>query len=132
MKPSIYLKGIDALERKCDSIIKKINKEEKKILLKQARVVRDKVKSKAPKGPTGNLKKACYATAYAANSNSQALAFAGIRPRKAPHAHLVEYGHGGPHPAPPHPFFRPAWDEVRGSVTSAVEIDLKKTVEGAV
>ena len=22
-------------------------------------------------------------------------------------AHLVEYGHGGPHPAPPHPFFRP-------------------------
>lgn len=25
-------------------------------------------------------------------------------------AHLVEYGHGGPHPAPPHPFMRPAWD----------------------
>lgn len=27
-----------------------------------------------------------------------------------PHAHLVEYGHGGPAPAPPHPFIRPAYD----------------------
>ena len=26
----------------------------------------------------------------------------------APHAHLIEYGHGGPNPAPPHPFLRPA------------------------
>lgn len=28
----------------------------------------------------------------------------------APHAHLVEYGHGGPAPAPPHPFVRLAYD----------------------
>lgn len=27
---------------------------------------------------------------------------------KAHHAHLVEDGHGGPHPAPPHPFWEPA------------------------
>ena len=26
----------------------------------------------------------------------------------APHAHLVEYGHGGKSPAPAHPFLRPA------------------------
>ena len=26
---------------------------------------------------------------------------------RAYHAHLVEGGHGGPHPAPPHPFWRP-------------------------
>jgi len=26
----------------------------------------------------------------------------------APHAALVELGHGGPHPAPPHPFLVPA------------------------
>lgn len=29
----------------------------------------------------------------------------------APHAHLVEYGHGGKSPAPPHPFLRPALDK---------------------
>lgn len=27
-----------------------------------------------------------------------------------PHSHLVEYGHGGPRPAPPHPFLRKALD----------------------
>jgi HK97 gp10 family phage protein len=29
----------------------------------------------------------------------------------APHAHLIEYGHGGPSPAPPHPFLRPALEK---------------------
>jgi HK97 gp10 family phage protein len=29
----------------------------------------------------------------------------------APHAHLVEYGHGGPNPAQPHPFLRKALDK---------------------
>jgi len=33
--------------------------------------------------------------------------------KKAPHAHLVEFGHGGKHPAPPHPFLRPAFDAFR-------------------
>lgn len=28
----------------------------------------------------------------------------------APHAHLVEYGHGGRAPAPPHPFVQPSFD----------------------
>ena len=28
----------------------------------------------------------------------------------APYANPVEHGHGGPHPAPPHPFVRPAFD----------------------
>lgn len=28
--------------------------------------------------------------------------------KAARHAHLVEYGHGGPHPAPAHPFWAPA------------------------
>lgn len=29
----------------------------------------------------------------------------------AAYANPVEYGHGGPHPAPAHPFVRPAFDE---------------------
>jgi len=31
---------------------------------------------------------------------------------RAPHAHLVEFGHGGPHAAPAHPFLRPAKERV--------------------
>lgn len=37
----------------------------------------------------------------------------GVDRKKAPHAHLVEFGHGGPHPAPPHPYLRPALDAVK-------------------
>jgi len=29
------------------------------------------------------------------------------------YAPFVEFGHGGPHPAPPHPFMRPAYDATK-------------------
>jgi HK97 gp10 family phage protein len=32
------------------------------------------------------------------------------------YAHLVEFGHAGPHPAKAHPFVRPAWDGQRTSM----------------
>jgi len=132
MQSGIYLKGLDTLERKCNQIMKEVSKEKTKLLLKEARVVRDRIKSKAPKGPTGNLKKAVYAKAYAETTSSPAVAFAGIRPKKAPHAHLVEYGHGGPHPAPPHPFFRPALDEVMPKIKEDIAKELGRTIEGAI
>ncbi len=34
-------------------------------------------------------------------------------------AHLVEFGHGGKSPAPPHPFFRPIIDLYRGDIYRA-------------
>lgn len=132
MQPSIYIKGLDELERKCNQVIKEVSKEKTQLLLKQARLVRDRIKSKAPRGPTGNLKKAAYAKAYPETTTSPAVAYAGIRPKRAPHAHLVEYGHGGPHPAPAHPFFRPAVDEMMPKVQRNIEQGLKKTVEGAI
>ena len=45
----------------------------------------------------------------------------------APHAHLVELGHGGPHPAPPHPFLVPAVEETRDRQLKAAA---KATVGG--
>ena len=92
-----------------NNIVKKVHSGETALLLAQAELVRDAIKEAAPLGPTGNLKAAAYAIAYPATATENAVAYAGIRPRKAPHGRLVEYGHGGPHPAPPHPFFRPTW-----------------------
>lgn len=34
--------------------------------------------------------------------------------------HLVEKGHGGPHPAPPHPFARPALEESKSAVLAVM------------
>lgn len=37
------------------------------------------------------------------------------------YAPFVEYGHGGPHPAPPHPFLRPAADGKADEIAEAME-----------
>ena len=113
MTTQIYLKGIEKLERNTNRLLKEIMSERTKLLLDQAKLVKDRIREKAPLGPTGNLKAAAYSVALPEKTTSAAVAYAGIRPRKAPHAHLVEFGHAGPHPAPPHPFVRPAWDEMR-------------------
>ena len=41
---------------------------------------------------------------------------------EAPHAHLIELGHGGPQPAPPHPFMEPA---IRNTVSRQLEAAAK-------
>jgi HK97 gp10 family phage protein len=135
--PSIYLKGIDQLERSTNKLLKEVTAGRTKILLDQAKLVKNRIREKAPLGPPtdtrpGSLKAAAYATAMPEKIDSPAAAFAGIRPRKAPHAHLVEFGHGGPHPAPPHPFVRPAWDEMKDEVKANIKSGLKKLIEGSV
>lgn len=132
MQAQFYLKGIDQFERQANKLIKEVNEGKTKILYDQAKLVRNRIKQKAPRGPTGNLKKAAYAAVKPPSLSGTAVAFAGIRPRKAPHAHLVEYGHGGPHPAPPHPFFRPAWDGCKDDVKRNIAAGLGKTIEKAV
>lgn len=49
----------------------------------------------------------------------------GVDLKKAPHAHLVEFGHGGPHPAPAYPFLRPAVAMCRARVASMIESALR-------
>lgn len=51
---------------------------------------------------------------------------AGVDLKKAPHAHLVEFGHGGPHPAPAYPFLRPAIAAARSRVVAIIETALRR------
>ena len=50
------------------------------------------------------------------------------RHASARHAHLVEDGHGGPHPAPPHPFWEPA---VQAHYQEALQA-LDDTIDGLI
>ena len=93
-----------------------------KALKSGARIVFKEMRRQAtidPKRRTGNLYKSIqtgkvmktvrntnYATEKYIKIGTKEEALGGY----APHAHLVEYGHGGPAPAPPHPFVRPAFD----------------------
>jgi len=132
MKPSIYLKGIDELERKTNQILKEVSKEKRQILVNAARYIRDgikqNIKSQFDK-KTGNLLGSPYAVAYPETTRSMAMAFAGIRPRKAPHAHLHEYGTVN---MPARPFVRLAIDERKGPALDMIKVGLGKTIEGAI
>jgi len=134
MKTGFYIPQgeLDKLERKCNQILKEVGREERQILLDAARYIKDGIKqnirSRFDK-KTGNLLGSPYAVAYPETTSSMAVAFAGIRPKRAPHAHLLESGTVN---MPPHPFFEPAIDERKGPAMDMIEKGLKKTIEGAV
>ena len=67
--------------------------------------------SSDPKIITGALHGSIHAYKPKAKRGGKEIAI-GVRTseRAAYYANPVEYGHGGPGPAPPHPFVRPAFD----------------------
>lgn len=52
----------------------------------------------------------------------------GVDRKKAPHAHLVEFGHGGPHPAPAHPFLRPALTAFKRAAVDLMGREIKQRI----
>lgn len=48
---------------------------------------------------------------------------------KARYAHLVEGGHGGPHPAPAHPFFAPALAKFESQGVDAIETAMLEAIK---
>jgi len=131
------ISGLDQLQSSTNKIIKDLTSQKTALLLTQAKLVQARIKEKAPVGPPtdkkpGLLKSATFATALPETTTSCAVAFAGIREGRAPHGHLVEYGHAGPQPAPPHPFVRPAWDELKDTVTNNIAKGLGEIIEGSV
>jgi HK97 gp10 family phage protein len=85
----------------------------KECLTPIAERIRDRAKSIVSIGPGHkgrHLRDLIFATPGKRDDPSVIV---GVDRKKAPHAHLVEMGHGGPHPAPAHPFLRPAFDAFR-------------------
>jgi HK97 gp10 family phage protein len=120
--------GIENVTKKFAIVAKAIDRAGKESILKQAQFIRDRIREKAPQGETGNLKRSVIAKVLPERANWPHLAIAGIDRKIAPHAGLVEYGHAGPHPAPPHPFFRPAVAECM----DIAEKNIEKDVQGGI
>ena len=89
-------------------------------------------KEKAPVGPTGNLSKNIWGRLKVYKQSETAVIVIGGKWPKAAHAHLVEFGHGGPHPAPPHPFMRPAFDATKGLSMQKMEKSFRSGIKRAV
>jgi len=55
-------------------------------------------------------------------------AYVGSRQRLAPHLHLLEKGHKGPHPAPAYPVLAPAFDATAGAARTKIEANFRRGV----
>jgi HK97 gp10 family phage protein len=53
----------------------------------------------------------------------------GVIGNGAPYAHFVEYGHGGPRPAPPHPFMAPAYEATKGRAMELAAQALREALD---
>jgi HK97 gp10 family phage protein len=124
----VKIEGKEELDRKLKQLIEHVDPDKlEPVLLNCAREVAETARAKAPLGPTGNLKRSLIAKLMPRSRVS--IAIAAVDRKIAPHGHLVEFGHGGPHPAPAHPFFRPAWDETRDKIYKTITEFLKTAVE---
>ncbi|MDD5533787.1 MAG: HK97 gp10 family phage protein [Syntrophales bacterium] len=128
------IEGLDDLSANIQALIKQVDGDEVESgLLEIAKVLHGRIRARAPIGPRrrkkvevkmlgfslgtdmldvkpGALRKAWRAKKFKTKWPGVPAVFVAPHYKLAPHAHLVEYGHGGPHPAPPHPYARPEVD----------------------
>ena len=86
-------------------------------LIAGAEPIKEEMVRIAPKGETGNLQRGIKVGGVRTSKNGRTVTV-GVHRRDIDlsdkngeyYPAFVEYGHGGPRPAPPHPFIRPAFD----------------------
>lgn len=133
---SVRLEGLPEISAAIDRILSEtkrsgaraVGEKVKRVLMGGALMVRDEVRDMAPQGETGNLKRGVFA-AYGREDKPDVLV--GMNYRIAPHAHLVEFGHGGPNAAPPHPYFRPGIAAAKPLAIRSIAEGLKRVIDEA-
>lgn len=121
---SVDVKGDKELMDAIDQAAGQVSTEEVvNILMDSARAIRDRAKALAPV-KTGLLRRSIFADEGRPWEDRRGVSVLLGVSVKAPHRHLVEFGHAGPNPAPPHPFWRPAiiaeWPIQRASIMRRV------------
>ena len=97
----------------------------KEVLRDAAEPIRVDAERNAP-AVTGKLKSAIFADR---GDPSKSSAIVGVNHNIAPHGQLVEFGHAGPHAAPPHPFMRPAVEKNRAKVRNIIAAGVEGIVK---
>ena len=151
---TFQIEGVPKLIRMINRATDASAKRTQGVLLKSAKWLRNKVRQVTPVGKlqlkeatftsartgktikrsfggSGKLKQAVIATTFKSQPIDSPAAFVKLDYRISEVGHLVEYGHGGPQPAPPHPFFRPAIDEHGTRAIKQATDDLAKMLEKA-
>lgn len=118
---SIAIEGLDELIECLDKMTNKAagGEAERNALKSGAKPVYDEMKARAPVGPSpvaykGVLKGAIQIGPIKPGRSGQRITV-GVHRKDWPYGDVyypayVEFGHGGPRPAPPHPYVRPSFD----------------------
>jgi HK97 gp10 family phage protein len=141
--------GLPELDKNIQALIREIDSDEFVTgMLQVGAVLRDELKNASPIGPVsnskkqvklngisvgteltntqGNLKKSWREKKFKSKRIGNPAVWVANDRKTAPHAHLVEYGHGGIHPAPAHPFVRPTIDRFKGKYAGLVATMLRE------
>jgi HK97 gp10 family phage protein len=132
MAKMIETKGFDGLYRRLKNTVTALNHDSlEDKMLGRAEELKDKIKSAAPQGPTGNLKRSIVAKKFRNKIKNSPAVFVAIDRVIAPHAHLVEFGTKF---MSPRPFWRNTIDansrglmnKLRRTIWTVIEREAKK------
>lgn len=115
--------GINDVVRQLDAV-GNLGRQAPKALNAGAEIVLRAAKENAPVR-TGELKNALRIGRRKKTRDQYAVEVGTFYPDAA-HTHLVERGHGGPKPAPAHPFLEPAVESTEDAVIDAIMEELMK------
>jgi HK97 gp10 family phage protein len=127
---ALRIEGLDEFNDALDGLVNAVTAEEmKKVYTEAAHIGKRAIiemhdRTLTPK--TGNYRAAIFA---GRGDQAKPSALFGVSPKIAPHSHLVEFGHGGPAPAPPHPVVRPAVAQSARSITQHVVNGLEDIIK---
>ena len=123
MKLNFRFEGLGLFNSKCGKLKNSVSgPSTEKASLEKAKVIAEDARSRAPLGPTGNLKRSLVAKLLDKRGDNPRVALAGVDRKIAPHAHFLEFGTSR---MSAHPFFRPAVESHKEGVTNSI----KKRIE---
>uniref|UniRef100_A0A6H1ZKA6 Putative tail protein n=1 Tax=viral metagenome TaxID=1070528 RepID=A0A6H1ZKA6_9ZZZZ len=123
---NLKIEGLDKLKSSLELLEKRVDGAREATLMAQAKRIKNRIIEKAPRGPTGNLKRSPVVKRMPQARNYPAIVIVAIDRKIAPHAHFVEFGTSR---MAAHPFFRPVVEGEMSAVKAAIEKDLKDAVE---
>jgi HK97 gp10 family phage protein len=125
-----WLELTGELERLADEFVDGGGEGINKIIKAGAEVVLEQAKKNCPVSPGGGTLKKALKIIMKKKGNWTKARIGVQKGSDAYYATFVEYGHGGPHPAGPHPFLSPAFDlkkeEAYGVIRDALKSKINK------
>jgi len=125
---SIKIEGVKEVTIALHNVNKNVIAELRAGAIEGAKIIADKARELAPMGPTGNLKKAIKYKEMPYKETSPIVSIAAVDRKKAPHAHLVEFGTVK---SRAHPYFRPAYRQMANRVKQIITEAMKRAISKA-